>query len=347
MKKHIIFSFLLLLITINLWAFDREKKITRSFKVNNGTKVKIKNSFGKVHINTWDKNQVDVEIAILTKSKNEAKAQEMLNKIKIKIEENYGQLEFNTEIGKINSKNNESYEVNYTINMPSKNPLEVKNSFGDFYLDDYDGPVELNLSYGALKIGRLNGPAEIKVSFNKGENIIKSISKGELDVSYTDLTLNYAENLNLDNEFSNVTIENANMLDVDVSYGRLKIDKVNSLSGDLEFSSLDLGSINRLLVLDISYGKNLNINNINPAIEKIKIESEFSSIKLVLPRQLNANLSAEVEFGDINYDKGMITMDYIENDFTSKEYRGKIGSGSSKRIIALEVSYGSISLDLK
>lgn len=343
MKKHILFS-LLIFITLNSWAFDREKKITRSFKVSSNTKVEIKNSFGKVHINTWDKNQVDVEIAILTKSKNEAKAQEMLDKIKIKIEENGGLLEFNTEIGKINSKNNESFEVNYTINMPSKNPLEVKNSFGDFYLDNYDGPVELNLSYGALKIGNLTGPAEIKVSFNKGENIIKSMSRGELEVSYTDLTLNSAENINLENEFSDITIDNVNVLEADVSYGSLKIGKANSLSGDMDFSSLDLGSINKILELDISYGKNLNINNINPGIEKIEIESEFSSIKLVLPSQLNANLSAEVEFGDINYDKSMITMNHIEKDFNSKEYHGKIGSGSSTTTIELEASYGSISI---
>lgn len=348
MKKHIVFSFVILLITsTTALSADRERKISRSFKVSPDTQVEITNSFGKVHINTWDKNQLELEISIIAKAKSEQTAQQILDNIGIDISESSGELEFTTEIARMNNKNGESFEVNYVINMPKSNPLEVKNSFGNFYLDDYDGPVELNLSYGALKIGNLNGPAEIEVSFNKGENIIQSMARGELSVNYSDLELVKASNLDLDNEFSKVKIGSVNVIETDVSYGSLTVDNVQKMEGDFEFSSLNIGNVRDILILDISYAKALNIDNISTGIRQIEIDSEYSNMNLTLPRNLKANLEAEVKFGNFNYDKDMIDMIHVEKDFNEKEYSGTIGGGSSQTNIRLEASYGNIKLDFK
>ena len=348
MKKHIVFSFVIALFTFTTaLAADREKKITRTFKMTPDKQVEITNSFGKVHINTWDKNQLDLEVSIIARGKNEENAQEILDKIAIDISDNSGELELKTEIAKMNNKNGESFEVNYTIHMPKSNPLEVKNSFGNFYLNDYNGPVELDLSYGALKIGNLNGPAEIKISFNKGENMIESMNNGELKISYSDLELGKANNINLDNEFSKVVINQANVMEADVSYGNLTVGSVQQMKGDLEFSSLDLGTVSNILVLDISYGKSLKIDNVNPGIKQIEIDSEFTSMSLTLPKNLKANLAVEVEFGSLDYDKSMVEMTHIEKDFNERDYKGTIGGGSSNTNIVLEASYGSIKLDFK
>lgn len=348
MKKNIIFSVLAIIITLtSAISADREKKITRTFKMSPDKQVEITNSFGKVHINTWEKSQLDLEISIIAKAKSEENAQQILDKIAIDISDDNEELELSTEIAKMNNKNGESFEVNYIINMPRVNPLEVKNSFGSFYLDDYDGPIELNLSYGAMKIGNLNGPAEIKVSFNKGENTIESMNNGELKVNYSDLELGKAANINLDNEFSKVKIDQVDVIESEVSYGSLTIGSIQKMEGDFEFSSLDLGAVSNILVLDISYGKALNIDNIGTGIKHIEIDSEFSSMNLTLPKSIKANLEVDVEFGNFSYDKNMIDMTRIEKDYNEKEYEGTIGGGSASSKIALEASYGSIKLDFK
>ena len=123
----------LLLSTIG-WAKDQDQKkkfVEKNYQVTTNTKLRIDNKFGKVEVNSWEKNEFDIKVEIIGKGRNEERAQRILNAIDIDITESSTEIEFETEIESTKNKNEEGFEINYRIYMPEGNPLEIKNSFGD------------------------------------------------------------------------------------------------------------------------------------------------------------------------------------------------------------------------
>src|ERR1700733_3546477 len=64
----------------------KQKKISKHFNVKATDKLSIENRFGNVIINTWDKNEVTVDITENGKAKTDARARELLGNIDVKEE---------------------------------------------------------------------------------------------------------------------------------------------------------------------------------------------------------------------------------------------------------------------
>ena len=334
MKRNIKFSFLIILIssitTVNAFALaEKEKRITRSFNVNQNTLIEVDNQFGKIHINTWDKNQVEVDILIKVNKNNDADAERLLDQIDVEIDESPDVLGFRTRVGKVNNTKGESFEINYTMNIPKRNRLDVSNNFGDFYLADFAGPLELKLSYGNLKIDQLSNNAEIELSFGAGSSNIQSMNNGEVTAKYSNLNIGNAGNLELNNQFSKVELKKVQNIEVECKYGNLKIDEADRIEGEIGFSGFQLGSLKESMDVDLSYGKNMVLNQISSNISEIIIDSQFTSFELTLPENISARFEADFQFGNLNVDEDKINFTSVEKDFNSKKFTGIIGNKSN------------------
>lgn len=348
MKKLLILNGVILYTLLNIIsvkAETREKKISRTFDVDKNTYVEISNKFGKIHIETWDKNQLDFEASITANNRNENAAQRLLDEITIDMSHSSSQLEIKTKMGKLNNSKNESFSIDFSIKMPRSNPLEVSNAFGDLYLADYEGNTEIDVSYGNLKIEKLRGNTEINLSFGTGESYVDYLKNGEVNVKYSNLFINEAENFELDDQFSKVRFTKVSTVAVDSKYGDLRFDQLDMIEGDIEFSGLEIGRLTNSIILDISYGKNVSFKSIDSNFQKIELDCEFTSFDLNFDKNISASLEANFEFGDLNYDNGLVDMSYIEKNFNSKEYKGVIGDGLSS-VINIDSRYGSVSLKL-
>ncbi|MBC8111463.1 MAG: hypothetical protein H7Y04_10420, partial [Verrucomicrobia bacterium] len=174
---------------------EKRKKISRNFKVNVSDKLQISNQFGKVHINTWDKNEMQVDVEVIAKAGSEAKAQEILDKINIEISQNQGLIVFKTVQESINSRGNDrkSFEINYVAYMPRNNPLTLRNSFGDTYIANLNGRADITSSHGSLRTEKLmNNDNDVDISFGNGS--ILYVKGGKLAIAHSDFTLGNAEN---------------------------------------------------------------------------------------------------------------------------------------------------------
>src|SRR6476469_8111073 len=63
--------------------FKKTKSYTKSYNLSNSDKVSLSNQFGEMKLNTWDKNEVKVDVTIIGKADEEARAQEILDRISI------------------------------------------------------------------------------------------------------------------------------------------------------------------------------------------------------------------------------------------------------------------------
>lgn len=343
LKYNLLFIFLVLA-HAGLAGKDTEvsKVISKNYKVGGDTELDIHNSFGKVHINNWDKNEFEVEIEIIARSSNEEKAQRILDRIEVEISESGSLISFKTDINNINTRNNESFEINYTVFMPIDNPLRIKNSFGDVYLDKRQGEVELDIAYGSLKAESLEEHADVKISFGNAD--IKEMMKGELEVKYSDAEIGYLANVEFTQGFSDVEIDRVDNLEFESKYGSLEIGNVRNIRGEAEFGKFEIEELNGRLDLEAKYVSGFTIHKVSRDFESIYITGKFGSYEINLEDGISAKFKGKFQFSDLRTSGLDIDYTYRVKESNESEYRGTIGKGPSNKIIDIDSSYGDCTL---
>ena len=324
---------------------EKRKSVNKSYKVSGSTIVHLTNSFGKMHVETWDKNEVKVDIEVIVRASNDDRAQNLLDKIRIDIDDGNpsGKLSFRTSINNNKSGRNTSFEINYDVSMPKANNVELKNSFGDLYLGDLSGDAEIDVQYGNMKTGRLTGDSEVKLSFGSGFSEIDAMDEGELKVSYSKLSVEEIGILDVNSSFSTFETEKAKSIDLIAKYGEVEIGEIDVLEADVNFSGFGLGKVYKSLVLDIDYGGSLEIG-VNKSVELLDVNSSFGPVNIELDSDINGTIEVRTSFCNLRYDEDQIEFSKIIKDHTSSEYEGKIGNGSGTSIKIVS-KYGNVRID--
>ena len=324
--------------------YTKEKKISNHFTVKQSDLLSIDNTYGLVHINTWDKNEITVDITITTHAKTEDKAEEMLSHISVKEGSNNGdgRISYKTTVKTVNAQNNEDFSINYTINMPRKNPIDVKNKFGDIYLGDFEGKLNLDLSYGALSASHISGIApKIKVAF--GSATIASIETGAIKVSYSKLSVDKAGDIVVANSFGKSDIGTVNHLEVDQQYGDIAIESVNQLNGGVHFANLEINKLSKSADLELKYCGKADFKSITASCDLIKIDAHFSSVYLDLAPGAGFNIDLSTSFGDMkNKSSNAIELTEMQKSEHSNTHRYKGKTGKGDGTMSIKAEYGNV-----
>jgi hypothetical protein len=324
---------------------EKKKYVEKNYKVSATTKLKIENKFGKVEINSTDKSEFDIKVEIIGKGRNEDRAQRILDAITIDITEGSSEIVFETEIENNKNKNEEGFEINYTVYMPNKNPLEIKNSFGDVTMGDRDNDLDINVAYGSMKVGNVSGDAKIKVSFGSGS--IGSITDGEATIKYSNFEIDKANRLDLTQGFSDIEIGEVASLDLESKYGKVEIEKAGKVDADAHFSGLDIEELTGSLELDCSYLGDFKIDRVTKTFTLIDIDGKFGSYEIGLEEGLNADINAEFSFADLKVSSDVdATFNYRVKESNKSTYKGKIGKGDPNKMIRIDSSYGNLRLKM-
>ena len=339
---------LCLLLAASVFASKQEQKkkyVERNFKVSSTTKLKIENKFGKVEVNSWAKSEFDIKVEIIGKGRNEDRAQDILDAIEIDITEGSAEIVFETEIAKTKNKNEEGFEINYTIYMPDTNPLDVKNSFGDVTMGDRSGDLDINVSYGSMRVGNVAGDARIKLSFGGGS--IGAIADGEATIKYSNFEIDAAAKLDLTQGFSEIEIGEVADLEVESKYGKLEIEKADRIDADAHFSGFDIEELTGSIELDCSYLGNFRIDKLAKTFTLVDIDGKFGSYEIGLEEGMNADINAEFSFADMKVSSDVdATFNYRVKESNKSTYKGKIGSGDANKMIRIDSSYGNLRLKM-
>lgn len=328
--------------------FTKERKISRHYNVSPSDKVSIDNQFGKVHINTWDKNEVTVDILISVTYASESRAQEILDDIKVDEDatESAGHdLSFVTRFPKIKSLTAKDFSVDYTINMPRKNPLDVTDKFGDVFVGDFEGRMQMDVSYGALKTQRLSGPDKrIKVAF--GSVDIASAETGNFNISFSGLNIDEAGNIVVLNKFGKSTINTVKQLDINQSYGDLEVGKVDRINGTIEYAGGEIDRLNQSADLTLKYCGKVTFGSIGAGVDYINLKASYSTLRCHFEENADLNLDVKATYSTVKNQVFSKNFEWIQThsgDFSSTNiYSGKFGAGHGK--MSIELKYGGLTL---
>ncbi len=279
---------------------EKKKTISKSYSVTPEQQLKIENSFGDVVINTWDKNEITVDIEIMVRSSSEEKAIKLLGEIDVKDNNDGRLISFKTNVGEMNDgshKNrngNKSFHIDYKVNMPSANRLQLENSFGKIIMPDFKGEVSLTSKFGGLTAGKLQQVQAIDVEF--GTATIGEVNNGKVTFKFnSESTIGkIGGSVKINSEFSqHVQLgvsDNIGELTVNESYSTLRMVIGKDLSAGFDVHT-SFGQFRNESGIEIKE-KNDEDNDTGPRFDKdfsgktgegkarIRIKSSFGSVKL-------------------------------------------------------------------
>jgi len=358
-------SYLILLLLFTgaetLWGQVKDKRVDQTFTVNSSTRLRIDNKFGKVHINTWDQNKIEVQVMIEVDGSDQA-ARDILERIEIDISESSGEIKIETDIAEPRNKNrNQRFKINYTVKMPKNNPLSVDHRHGDVYIDNLDGPLELELAHGQIVAEELNGKSHISLQHGNGGRIaaigsgsleiqhyqrlrIGRMGSIDMEIAHASIEVKEAGDLDIEVRHSNVELGNAGTLNMDMQHSNLEAESLRSVSSDMQHSTLEVEKLARLLEVDCNHSQ-VEVEQLSNNFTRVNFEGNHSYLGLGVQPGASATLEIELQHGRLHYSESDINMHYQNIENQNREYKGKIGNGSGGQI-EVEGNFTDVSIEL-
>jgi hypothetical protein len=169
---------------VYVWPVKLQKDYSKSYPVGSET-ITLMNRYGEMKIETWDKNEVKVDVHISVGAHSNEYANQVLEQLSISDEKKNDRIEYVTKVGNWNDNGNGGHElrVDYTVHIPANAKLVAENDFGPLTLGDFKGESELYCKYGTLTAGKLSNSKSITVEFGRAK--IESLSDSKVLFRYS------------------------------------------------------------------------------------------------------------------------------------------------------------------
>ncbi|MBY0244440.1 MAG: hypothetical protein K2Q03_03195 [Sphingobacteriaceae bacterium] len=336
----------------------KSKMLTKTYDLSKNEKVTLSNKFGSITIKTWEKDEIKVDAQLFAYAYTEAEAQELLDNIQIVTAKNEQGVSFKTNLKndsgswgngrKWGRKWKREVKINFTVYMPSENPLNAAQEYGNIVIDNFDGPTSIAVEYGNFTAGNLNN-ANNKISLEYGKGSISNAKSAKINHSYGNgFSIGTIDNLTMDAQYTSVRIGNIkNHANIKHEYGGgLSIESVENINLDAQYTNVKIKKLVGDLVAKIEYGK-MVLEEVAKKCKKININSDYTTLKLNFASDFNGEFDIYTDYTSFNYGPNILSKRTDKNQeergfHSDKKYNGKIGNGNGCDI-KINAEYGSIS----
>lgn len=327
-------------------AFKEEfkKTISKSFDVNKNAQLVLKNKFGKIQCENWDKNTIGVEVEITVDAASQEKANKYFDKINISVSGSSSEVSVISNFDDDLFKNNkDEISVDFKISMPATVGLDVDHKFGDLILPAVGGNSKVKLGYGTINAKKFSGE-ENNLDIKFSEGYIGYVKTAQLELQYGELEIDEAGNLSAETKFSSFKLGRADVLILETGYDDDVIGSVRDLDIKAGFSDVEIRNVSERLVADIDYGE-IKVKEIASGFSLVDVTNSFSDANLGFHPEASFRLSATVKMGDLTYPRDKARLDVAELSFTSNKYEGVIGKDTNTGSkVLVECKNGGINL---
>jgi len=338
--------------------FTETKEIQKQFKVSPETQIEISNKYGKIELNTWDKDSVIIEIKIRVEEKKLSKLEKAIDAIDFDFNESQHFLIVRTIVGQNKSEfekeilkfketvfqSGGNMNIDYTVWLPASNKLKIENKFGDIFIGDFDGDVEISLSNGNLKSHDFKGKLDLTLNF--ADATINTINLAYLDCNFSELYIKKAETLHVKSKSTKFEILEIKDLDADSRRDNFRIRLVEMIEAKGSFSNFRINELTDRLDLRADYG-DLDVDKIAADFSSIFVESKSTDINLYFDEQSEFGFEITQTKTDLNFCKEIEIVEEISLDEKEKkmELNGNFGGKSeNKTKLTIKANSGEINI---
>jgi hypothetical protein len=323
-------------------AQDYSQTLRKEFVLTGQSTVSIANQFGMVKIENWDKPQLSVEVTITATSRDKKKADKILQAIQVNMQEKGTEVVLRTKIGPMpERKQKENFSVDYLVRMPANTPLKISNEFGNIVAEKRLGDFSMEISYGSFAIMGLEGSNnKLDISFSKGN--VTEMAVAGVELSYSTLTAEKADRIELDSEFSHLHIKTLSEADIVSSYDEINIENSKKLTVTGEFSTFRFGQIEESLSGTFSYGS-VSAKSFSERFQSLEIKLSFSSLTIDKMSQTSfKKVEVTTENGSFKYPQSW-SLTTEKPDFTTVRYIG-VNERANGQILKIAADFSSIKI---
>ncbi len=327
--------------------YTKKREINKSFSVNSNAKVSINNKYGKIEINTWNKNTVNIKVEISVNGDYLSNINGLMSIIDIKFNSNSSLVEANT-IFNPNENTNSwksrdiNFKINYTVTMPVFNYLNLKNEYGDIILRKLQSKADIICSYGKITIGNLyaeNNNINLNCCSNSS---IKSIKSANINIYNSKLNIDNARAVDFKSNYSTLKINEVNTVNFDCNYSSICVNDVYVLKGVSSYLDMSFGVVKKSININTNYGSIL-VKNLAKNFKTIYINGQFTDTKIKLDSNAIFKFIISLKHSKFNNEKEVAEIVKSVSNSTKKRYEGKFGKGESTSKIEIKSHYGDIS----
>ncbi len=358
-------SIILLLLAFNSvgQSNDTQRKgMSESYEVGSSPIIEISNKYGQVIVNTWDKNEVKVDVVVTAYGKSSSSTEKILDRVDFDFNQvnNYLILktifdrksglfkDLLTNIGdygkSLLSKN--KLDVDYEVFVPANSILKIENKFGDVYVSDLSNNCTLNISNGNLKAKNLSGNVHTAISF--GNAFFSELNTGDLELKVADIEIEEANDLTISSSSSKILIYKAENARINSRNDKYQIKDINHIYGQSTFSKIEIDNINGKSDLEMSYGF-LTIHSINHKFEKIQLKGKSTDFTLKFENGSYFNTSLTAKEDNLIIPKKLSNVDvgYTDEKEHIVSVKGTIGTkNSTPSLVLINAQKGDVKLSI-
>jgi hypothetical protein len=328
MKSSLLIILLIASASLQVRATDEfTKKISKSFDVNKDATLSVKNKFGKVHCENWDKNSISIEVTITVQASSQEKANKYFDKIKVDLTGNSSMVTAVTSIeDNLFDKGNNEMSIDYMISMPKTINLELTNKFGDIILAEVGGTATIDLGYGSIDAKRLSG-SSTKLDIEFSDGYIGYINSSNIDLKYSDLKIDEATDMTGESKFSELEIGKIDVLTLETGYDDDFVGNVRNIDIEADFSDVEIRNVEQTLTANFDYGE-LKIKEVGKSFKLVDITNSFSDANVGFNPEASFRINATIKMGDLTYPQDRAKLSVVEMSYTSSKYEGLIGGNT-------------------
>lgn len=343
----------LLILPFTLKSEEVTKEFHKEYKAGANTTLDINNKYGDVVIESWDKDQVVIDVKITVELPNQEKAQKLISYIDVQFSESENLISAKTIIDdKFNftgwGGDSKKFSIDYNVKMPAVTALSLANKYGNTDINELSGLVNLDIKYGNLTAGKLT-----RGNVKPLNTINVAYGKGSIDeAGWIDLTIRYvggfeiekSQALLLDSKYSKLSLGETSSVVGESKYDNIKISKINNLVLENGYCDVNVGELTKKLSYNGSYGS-FAVETIPADFEKIETDTRYMGIKLGIDESASYNLSARLSYGGLKYNEDKFRNQKRIIESNRSEISGTIGDNETPAAtVNITSAYGSIKL---
>lgn len=264
-----------------------KKNVTETWTYKEGFEVNIEGEKAEIVVETWSRNEVKVEIILLSKHPDRAVAEKDLEAMHYVTEQHGKNIYFRNyiQVESGAAKPQASLHAIYTVTLPEECPVYLKNNFGEATVNNLTKYLKLNTEFTNVGLNNLSGETYVQTKFG--------------DIEATGLN----GKVFIDAKRSDVTLRDiTGVFDINTQYGVLKLftDRselalnINAVRSDVYF--FDPNPTANGYALEAKYG-----NITAPSDLKFNYIENTDVMKHVTfqPDGQTATMSVKISFGDV------------------------------------------------
>ncbi len=282
--------------TKNPNGYGIEEKL--EIKANKLLYLDISNQHGNITIQGWDRDTIEIHTLINVNTPGPNAAEEVLEFISIQRAQVKDKVIFRTQFDE-EFFSNFPFNIDYTVKVPKRLNLSIKNKLGDVLIQDVNGSIKLMQNYGHLHLVNSQNKSAHNIQLQFIEAIIENCQNLTADFTNSSLNASESNKIDVNSEYSILSFKQCSSIKLHSNTDRVNINNTDSLTIIGEQVLVNCDELNTFGFIELKKG-HLELK-VNRGLKQLSISNQSANSNITLPQGFPYVINGEVSNGQFSH----------------------------------------------